>query len=188
MVAAADSEDAALVAGLVRRDHDAMAKLYDRHAAALFNYARCTLGQRPLAEEVVQDVFVQLWKRPERFDSARGSVRAYLLTLARGRSIDVARSETARRRREQQDRTRPTSDSVDPFASDPAPIDDVHDALAQLSDEQREAIGLAYYAGLPYREVAAFLDVPEGTVKNRIRTGLARLRDELASPEPELLP
>ena len=188
MVAANDSEDTALVAGLARRDQDAMAILYDRHASALFNYARLTLGQRTLAEDVVQDVFVRLWKQPERFDPSRGSVRAYLLTLAHGRSIDVARSETSRRRRERPDRTGPTSDSVDPFASDPAPVNDVHDALGRLSDDQREAIVLAYFSGLTYREVAAFLDVPEGTVKNRIRTGLARLRDDLTSPEPELLP
>src|ERR1700683_5390060 len=105
MVSPADSEDAALVDALVLRNQGAMAALYERHAKAVFDYARFTVGERTLAEEVVQDVFVRLWKQPERFDSARGSVRTYLLTLAYGRSIDVARSESSRRRREEREHT-----------------------------------------------------------------------------------
>jgi RNA polymerase sigma-70 factor (ECF subfamily) len=188
MVAPADSEDVALVDALARRDQDAMATLYQRHAKAIFDYARCTVGQRPLAEDVVQDVFVQLWKQPERFDRARGTVRSYLLTLAYGRSIDLARSETSRHRREERDEARRQAGPDELFETGWTHADEVHRALTRLTPEQREAIALAYFGGYTYREVAAFLHAPEGTIKNRIRTGLARLRDDLASTEPEMMP
>lgn len=156
-----------------------MAALYECHARTVFDYARCTLGRRTLAEDVVQEVFLELWKRPERFDPERGSLRTYLLTLAHARSVDVIRSESARRRREERDglRTVSTSDGVERRQAD---ADELHGALAVLSAEQREAIALAYFLGYSYREVAAHLGVPEGTIKNRIRTGLGFLRAELA--------
>src|SRR6202050_5643773 len=188
MVAPADSEDVALVDALARRDQDAMATLYQRHAKAIFDYARCTVGQRTVAEDVVQDVFVQLWKQPERFDPARGNMRSYLLTLAHGRSIDLARSETSRSRREARDEPGRRASPEELFETGWAHADEVHRALARLTPEQRDAIALAYFGGYTFREVAAFLHLPEGTIKNRIRTGLARLRDELASPEPEVMP
>src|ERR1700683_4644093 len=114
MVAPADSEDAALVDALARQDQDAMATLYQRHAKAIFDYARCTVVQRTLAEEAVQDVFVRLWKQPDRFDPGGGPLRTYLLTLAYGRSIDVARSESSRRRREERDQARRPTGPADP--------------------------------------------------------------------------
>jgi RNA polymerase sigma-70 factor (ECF subfamily) len=181
------ARDAPLVAALGRRDHDAMAELYSRHATAVFDFARCTLGQRPLAEEVVQDVFVQLWRRPERFDPQRGSLRSYLLTLAHGRSVDVIRSETARRRRDERE-GRGRAVVAESYDVGWAEADEVHDALAELSPEQRQAIGLAYFLGYSYREVAARLGVPEGTVKNRIRTGLGCLRARLVADQSGVTP
>jgi RNA polymerase sigma-70 factor (ECF subfamily) len=188
MVEPADSEDAALMQAIARREQDAMATLYARHAKAVFDYARCTMGQRSLAEDVVQDVFVRLWKQPERFDPTRGTVRSYLLTLAWGRSIDVARSESSRRLREKRDGQRQGPIAVDSLETTWAHAEEVRAALAQLSPEQREAITLAYFLGHSYREVATVLDTPEGTIKNRIRTGLARLRVELSGVEPEMTP
>jgi RNA polymerase sigma-70 factor, ECF subfamily len=187
IVEPADSEDAALVQAVGRREQDAMATLYARHAKAVFDYARCTIW-RSLAEDVVQDVFVRLWKQPERFDPTRGTVRIYLLTLARGRSIDIARSESSRRLREKRDGQRQGPIAVDSLETTWTHADEVRAALAQLRPEQREAITLAYFLGHSYREVATVLDTPEGTIKNRIRTGLARLRVELSGVEPEMTP
>jgi RNA polymerase sigma-70 factor (ECF subfamily) len=183
-----ESEDEALVQAVARREPDAMASLYARHAKAVFDYARVMIGQRALAEDVVQDVFVRLWKQPERFDPTRGTVRSYLLTLARGRSIDLARSETSRRLREQRDWQRQGPVAVDSLENSWTHVDEVRAALAHLSPEQREAITMAYFLGHSYREVAIVLDMPEGTIKNRIRTGLARLRVALSGVEREMTP
>jgi RNA polymerase sigma-70 factor (ECF subfamily) len=171
-----------LVAGLTRRERDPMATIYERYAGTVFDFARCTLVQRSLAEDVVQEVFLELWNRPERFDPVRGSLRAYLLTLAHARSVDAVRSESARRRREDRDGLRAvtTSEADEDRQAD---ADQVRSALAALSVDQREAISLAYFLGCTYRDVAARLGVPEGTIKNRIRKGLERLRVELAGTE-----
>ena len=145
--------------------------------------SRGVLGQALLAEEVVQDVFVTLWKQPERYDRDRGSLRAYLCTVAYGRSIDLARSETARRRREQREsRLAQRSNSGIPAHVDVETAHEVRDALMELRQDEREAIALAYFLGYSYREVAVELGVPEGTIKNRIRKGLSHLRDRLESP------
>jgi RNA polymerase sigma-70 factor (ECF subfamily) len=181
----AGSEDAALVQAVAERDQDALAALYERHAKAVFDYARSTVGQRTVAEEVVQDVFVRLWRQPERYDPTRGSVRTYLVTLAYGRSVDMIRSESARRRREERS-GREGVRSIDATEVSSTQADEVHGALAELTYEQREAITLAYFLGYSYREVAVFLKVPEGTIKNRIRTGLIRLREHLSATEPRL--
>lgn len=188
MAQPAETDDETLVEAIARRESDAMAILYARHAKAVFNYARCTVGQQALAEDVVQDVFVRLWRQPERFDPTRGTIRSYLLTLARGRSIDIARSETARRLREKRDGQGQGPVAVDSLEASWTHADEVRAALAHLSPEQREAITMAYFLGHSYREVATVLHTPEGTIKNRIRTGLARLRVELSGAESEMTP
>jgi len=174
--------DALLVVGVERHDQEALAELYRRHGGGLFNLALRVLSVRPLAEEVVQDIFTRLWHSPDRFDPARGSLRSFLLAQAHSRAIDIVRSETARQRRESRD-----ADAVKaPYVlEDEAILADVgqqvRNVVGTLSQPEREAITLAYFGGHTYVEVASLLGVPEGTIKYRIRTGLARLRAALVA-------
>jgi RNA polymerase sigma-70 factor (ECF subfamily) len=160
-----------------------------RYSHAGFETARGRVGPPALAEEVVQDVFVKLWNSPGRFDASRGTLKSYLTTLAYGRAVDVARSEGARRRREEREARLTGRDFTIAGADhDTIVTDELRDALATLRETEREAIAMAYFFGYSYREVASRLDVPEGTVKNRIRTGLARLREHFADDADLLVP
>jgi RNA polymerase sigma-70 factor (ECF subfamily) len=143
--------------------------------------ARRQLSERSLAEEVVQEVFLRLWNDPVRYDPARGSLRSYLLAQAHGRSVDLLRSEGARRAREERE-ARATAEAgydVEHEVWDLATADQVRQAIERLPAAERECIALAYFGGRTYREVASQLAEPEGTVKSRIRAGLKRLRQEL---------
>lgn len=176
-----DASDVWLVVGIARFREDALAETYRRHGGAVFALARRLTGERALAEEVVQEVFLRLWNEPDRFDPERGSLRSYLLAHAHGRSVDLIRAETSRRNREDRD-ARLTAESgydLEREVWDLAVADQVRDALDTLSDGERTAIELAYFGGHTYREVAQLLDEPEGTVKSRIRSGLGRLRSSL---------
>jgi len=129
----------------------------------------------------VQEVFVRLWNEPDRFDPERGTMRSFLLANAHGRAVDLIRSETSRRRREQRESSL-TADAGYDIARevwDLALAGHVRDALEALEDGERSAIELAYFGGLTYREAALELGEAEGTVKSRIRTGLKKLRHEL---------
>jgi RNA polymerase sigma-70 factor (ECF subfamily) len=130
---------------------------------------------------VTQDVFVDLWKRPERFDPARGSLRAFLVTVAHGRAVDMLRSDTARVAREQRTARETATGGYDLENQvwDLALADQVKDAVGALPEGERRAIELAYFGGHTYREVATMLGEAEGTVKSRIRRGLRRMRDAL---------
>lgn len=97
------SSDAALVLAIARYHQDALAEVYRRHAGAVFGLANRLLGARPLAEEVTQEIFLRLWNAPDRFDPNRGTLRAMLLSWTHGKSVDVLRSDQARRRREERD-------------------------------------------------------------------------------------
>ena len=175
--------DAALVVAVGRFDESALAALYDRHGGAIFALARRLLNSRTLAEEVTQEIFLRLWNRPERFDAERGTLRAFLLADTHGRSIDLLRSEAARRDRETKEgRLAPTpAFNLENEALGNVRGEQIRAALAELSDGERRAIELAYFSGLTYREVAAELGEPEGTVKSRIRTGMKRLRVQLTA-------
>jgi RNA polymerase sigma-70 factor, ECF subfamily len=176
-----DASDARLVVGIGRFREDALAEAYRRHGGAVFALSRRLTGERALAEEVVQEVFLRLWNEPDRFDPERGSLRSYLLAHAHGRSVDLIRAETSRRNREERD-ARMTAESgydLEREVWDLTLADQVRDALGSLSDGERAAIELAYFGGHTYREVARLLDEPEGTVKSRIRAGLGRLRSSL---------
>jgi RNA polymerase sigma-70 factor, ECF subfamily len=175
------TDDVGLVIAIARYNADAFAEAYRRHAGAVFGLAQRLLWERSLAEEMVQEIFLRLWERPERFDQARGSLRSFLLMDAHARCVDRIRAESRRKEREERTaRAEMVADyDLDLEAYDLDIAEQVREALATLSDAERRAIELAYFGGHTYREVARILDQPEGTIKSRIRTGLTRLRTQL---------
>ncbi len=178
-------DDAALVVEVARRRPEAVEILWRRHSSAVLGVARRVTQSPALAEEVMQEVFLRMWRAPERFNPERGALRSFLLMEANGRSIDAIRSDVSRRGLET--RTAPADRTdADPVAAevwDAAIADHLRDALDGLPDGEREAIELAYYGHHPYKDVAIILGVPEGTVKSRIRAGLGRLRDRLVAAD-----
>ena len=173
--------DARLVVGIARRQPDALAEVYRRHAGAVLGLARRVLGDMRLSEEIVQDVFLGLWRAPDAFDPERGSLRSYLLAQAHGKSVDVVRAEVSRRGREEREaRLRVGSGyDLEREVVDLTIADRVRRTMESLPAPERRAIELAYFGGQTYREVAAILGEPEGTIKSRIRTGLKRMRATL---------
>jgi RNA polymerase sigma-70 factor (ECF subfamily) len=176
-----DCSDAVLVVAISRYRQEALAEAYRRHAGAVFALSRRLLVDATLAEEIVQEVFLRLWNQPDKFDPERGTLRSFLLAQCHGRSIDLLRSETSRRLREERDvrRTAEAGYDLEHEVLDLSVAERVKEALADLPPGEREAIVLAYFGGHTYREVAEMLDQPEGTVKSRIRAGLKRLRGDL---------
>jgi RNA polymerase sigma-70 factor (ECF subfamily) len=174
------SEDAALVARLAAGDDDALGEVFDRYARLVYAVARGVLGERPAAEEVVQDVFVALWQHPDRYDATLGGLRTYLAVLARRRAVDAVRSELRRLGREERHRRLlpvqggPTDETEAMLTSGV-----VRAAVRALPDEQREVVELAYFGGLSYRDVAVAVGIPEGTAKSRLRLALAKLESAL---------
>jgi RNA polymerase sigma-70 factor (ECF subfamily) len=177
----ADASDAALVVAIARYRQDALAEAYRRHAGAVFGLAKRLLADQARAEEIVQEVFLRLWNEPDRFDPDRGTLRSYLLAHTHGRSVDVVRSDTSRRAREERDAAMAADGGYDVAHEvwDLALAGHVRQAMASLQPGERAAIELAYFGGRTYKEVAEVLGEPEGTVKSRIRSGLRRLRGEL---------
>jgi RNA polymerase sigma-70 factor (ECF subfamily) len=175
------ASDAVVVVAIGRWRQDALAEAYRRHAGAVYALARRLLVDPGMAEEVVQEVFLRLWNQPDKFDPERGSLRAFLLAQAHGRSVDLLRSETSRRRREERDarRTAEAGYDIELEVTDLSVADQVKAVMAELPVDERQAIELAYFGGHTYRQVAVLLDQPEGTVKSRIRAGLRRMRDQL---------
>lgn len=181
--AAGEVTDAQLVARVASGDADALAAVYDRHSAACYGLARRILNDEGLAQDVVQEVFVALWRNPARFDPTKGRFDTWLMSVTHHRAVDAVRREQPHRSR------RTTADSLEWTPSDaPAPPDlawigvqrdAVDGALRALPHAQRESLVLAYYGGYTQREIAGILDVPLGTVKSRMFTGLARLRELL---------
>ena len=195
----AERSDAQLVAALVEGDHAALAELYDRHAAALFRAALLRVGDRQLAEEILQDTYLALWNRAELFDERQGSLIAWLSTIGRNRAIDRLRGQGRRpppvpfsamlphaERTSDEELPLHRLPDLDPSADDPARRVDgawlrteVERALAQMPDVERDVIQLAYYEELSQTEIATRLNWPLGTVKTRTRRALARLRESL---------
>jgi RNA polymerase sigma-70 factor (ECF subfamily) len=178
-----DVSDAVLALAIARYDQGALAEAYRRHAGAVFGLARRLLLEPALAEEIVQEVFLRLWNDPTRYDPERGTMRSYLLTQTHGRAIDLLRADSSRRDREERDarRTAEGGTDIEREVWDLTTAEHVRRSLSALPDDERTAIELAYWGGYTYREVAARLEQPEGTVKSRIRSGLQRLRRDLAA-------
>jgi RNA polymerase sigma-70 factor (ECF subfamily) len=174
--------DARLVTSIARYSEVALAEVYRRHGRAVYGLARRVLQDEAEAEDVTQEVFLRLWREPDRFDPDRGSLRSFLLAQAHGRAVDAVRSSSSRRAREAREAARTARAQYDMQHEvwDLALADQVAQALGALSDDERRAIELAYFEGRTYRDVARVLEQPEGTVKSRIRSGMRRLRDALA--------
>jgi RNA polymerase sigma-70 factor (ECF subfamily) len=170
-----------LVQRVGRGDQSAFGLLYEQLAPTVYGVVLKVVRDPAQAEEVTQEVFVEMWRQATRFDAGRGSVRAWVVTMAHRRAVDRVRSEQASRDRHLRDASTTVADHDVVVASIESGLDRarVRRSLAQLSDLQREALELAYYGGHTYREVAALLNVAEGTVKSRIRDALIRLKDEL---------
>jgi RNA polymerase sigma-70 factor (ECF subfamily) len=177
-----EASDATLAMAIARYRDEALAEVYRRHAGAVYGLAKRVVWDAAAAEEVVQEVFLRLWSAPERFDPERGSLRSFLLTQTHGKAVDLLRSEAARRGREARDASA-TADAgydVEHEVFDLTVAEQVREALGELPEEQRRPIELAYFGGHSYRQVAAMLGAPEGTVKSRIRAGLTRMHGHLA--------
>jgi len=168
-------------------DLKALEELYDRHTPMLYGLVMRIVGRAADAEEVLQDIWVHAWRRAETWEPARGTVAAWLLTLARSRAIDRIRSVAARRRAET------TAPPPDPPVSRDEPAmsanerqrrDRIAAAMAALTPQQREVLELGYFGGLSQSEIAARLGAPLGTVKSWTRQGLMRLREIV--PQEEL--
>ncbi|HEY8047036.1 MAG TPA: ECF RNA polymerase sigma factor SigK [Streptosporangiaceae bacterium] len=169
---------AALLGRVARGDDAAYGAVYGQLAAPVFGVARSVLRDPAQAEEVAQEVLLDVWRDAARYDASRGSAKAWVMTLAHRRAVDRVRSEQATAAREQRAaRAEVSYDVVAETVAARLDAERVRRCLGSLTDLQQESVTLAYYRGCTYREVAALLKVPVGTVKTRMRDGLIRLRD-----------
>jgi RNA polymerase sigma-70 factor, ECF subfamily len=175
------SSDASLVIAVGRHSMTALEELFRRHGGAVLALARRVTRDPHGAEEVCQTVFTDLWRSPDRYDPERGGLRPWLLALAHRRGVDMVRAESARRRRQEREATLSprTIDEVESVVHTAALADEVRRAVHRLPAPEREPILLAYFGDRSYRDTAQVLGLPEGTVKSRIRSGLASLRRAL---------
>ena len=171
-------DDDELIRMVVQRDRDAFITLYDRHSAKVFGLTLRMLDEQMAAEEVTQDTFLKLWTRADTFSSQKGSLLAWLLTIARRTALDRIRLDN--RRPEFSNPTDPEDVwrlSPDPDSqTDEARWRSLHFLLLELPEEQRRVIDLAYYHGMSQSQIAEFLAVPLGTIKTRLRLGMEKLR------------
>lgn len=166
---------------MARGDEQALAQLYDNYRVILFGLLVRILNSREEAEDVLQEVFLQVWRRAKDFDETRGKPFTWLVTLARSRGIDRLRSLGARDRIAQAS-VREASEEISDAASDTFQSERralVTSALAQLPEEQKRPLVLAYFDGLTQSEIAVKLEAPLGTVKTRMRAGMIKLRELL---------
>lgn len=176
------NDDALLARRIRSGDRDALGELYDRYVSVALATALRVVADREQAEDLVHDTFVAVWQKIDRFDAARGSLRAWLLTIVRNRSIDRLRATRPTLDVEEADEQSLLRSGVNPTweaAIARRSAAELRLALAQLPSEQREAIELAYFGGRTYREIAVLTNVPLGTANGRLRLALAKLREAL---------
>ncbi|HJT21116.1 MAG TPA: sigma-70 family RNA polymerase sigma factor [Nitrospira sp.] len=178
--------DPSLLARIAKGDQQAFSQLYDHTSTLLYTLALRILGNRDETDELLQDVYLEVWRKVARYDVGRGTPVAWLITLTRSRAIDRLRARTARG----QQSTASLDDQAAAQARDlgPSPFETQADqelrmavgtAITSLPPAQQQAIELAYYEGLSHMEIAARLNQPLGTVKTRIKLGMSKLRDSL---------
>lgn len=178
--------DEALVALVARSDDAALAELYDRYGRLAYGLAHRVLRDASLAEDAVQDAFLAIWRTASRFNAERAPARAWIMTLVHRRAVDLVRHHERRRTDPLPLQYEETGDAgADETVWLRLQRDGVRDALRQLPDQQREAIELAYFGGFTQTELAERLGQPLGTIKSRMFSGLARLRELLEEATPE---
>ena len=171
--------DSVLMSRIRARDQDALAALHDRYAQVVYSVALRVLGDTAHAEDILQEIFLQLWHEPQKFDSTRGSLGAWLAVIARHRAIDHLR-----RRRPESDIDEVTvsiDSELEQTADRNKAIAKIRSAVQQLPAEQRQALELAFFQGLTHAEIAANTGEPLGTIKTRIRAALLALRKVLVA-------
>ena len=177
------TSDEAYLTAISRGDEDSLAALYDRYSTILFSLAQRILNDRSEAEDVLQEVFLQVWKNASKFDETRGRAFTWLAVMTRSRALDRLRSRSARRRVIDEDtevtNRAGTSDTTGAFRQS-VEREIVGAALAQLPDNQRDVLLLAYFDGLSQAEISQRTGLPLGTVKTRTRSAMTRLRELLS--------
>ena len=176
--------DSDLIARMTAADESALSALYDRYAPLLCGVLMRILNDHQAAEEVLQDVFLQLWNQPGRFDASRGSLPAWLLVIARNRAISRLRGRRDRELLEEEEGdfagTFVSAENIEDEAARAQRARSIAAALEKLPQEQRQAVELAYFEGMTQSEIAARTGAPLGTVKTRVRTAMQTLRQSLA--------
>ena len=169
----------------------ALEVVFDRHGGPAFSLAYRMCGRRAMAEDIVQEAFLSLWRSGGRYDRARGSVRSWVLRVVHNRAIDAFRRESAVARRDVVDDEAvarlPASDEPDREVQRREEAREVRTALDGLPADQRQVIELAYFGGFSHSEIAHMLELPAGTVKGRMRLGLTKMRMTLGDPAKVVL-
>ena len=171
-------------------DARAFEVIFDRHADVAFSLAYRMCGRRAMAEDVVQEAFLSLWRSGARYDRARGSVRSWVLGVVHNRAIDMFRRDTVRAGKDISDdaavQRLTATESTEGEVERRDDASHVRGALRELPDEQRQVIELAYFGGFSHSQIAQMLKLPAGTVKGRMRLGLTKLRLSLGDPSGAL--
>ena len=182
-------DDVALIGRIVQSESEALSQLYDRYSRLVFSIAYSLVGDYSTTEEITQDVFVRVWERAGQYKPDQGKVSTWLISIARHRAIDMLRRQGARAEDRSVSWGEATIDGM-PSEDDPEEAAElsmqrqrVQAAIAQLPEDQKKALALAYFNGYTHRQIAEALDEPLGTVKTRIRLAMQKLRQLLSDEE-----
>lgn len=171
-----DGEDATLMRSIAARDESALAVLYDRHSVPLYSLIRRIVHDEAAAEEILQDVFLHVWKVAPRFDQARGQLRGWLLVMARNRALSHLRKRQDVQVDDLDVYAIPTTGMQETIAEQNELAAKIHAALKEMPPELSQLFDLAYFEGMTHTEIAQRTGQPLGTVKTRLRSGLTSLR------------